>query len=341
MGSGLPLLERLERDVVLCAEGYLFELERRGYLQSGPFVPEVVLDYPDAVRELHREFLRAGAEVMVAFTYYGHREKLRMIGREEDLEPLNRNALQLAKEVAAEGDALVAGNICNTWAYEPDDPEGSGDVVREMYREQVRWAVEAEADFIVAETNDYLGEALIGVEVIREHGLPSVVTFASTSETTMDGYELDEACKRVEDAGADVVGLNCSRGPATMLPILERVRAAVSCPVAAQPVPYRTTAEEPTFVSLHADDGSRAFPVALDPFLLTRFEMADFAVAARDLGVSFIGICCGGAPHHVRSMAEALGRTVPASRYSPAMELHPVLGENVKERDRRYTGWQD
>jgi betaine-homocysteine S-methyltransferase len=341
MGSGLPLLERLERDVVLCAEGYLFELERRGYLQSGPFVPEVVLDHPDAVRELHREFLRAGAEVMVAFTYYGHREKLRMIGREDDLEPLNRNALQLAKEVAAEGDALVAGNICNTWAYDPDDPQASGDVVREMYREQVRWAVEAGADFIVAETNDYLGEALIGVEVIREHGLPAVVTFASTSETTMDGYELDEACKRVEDAGADVVGLNCSRGPATMFPILERVRAAVSCPVAAQPVPYRTTPEEPTFVSLHGDDGSRAFPVALDPFLLTRFEMADFAVAARDLGVSFIGICCGGAPHHVRSMAEALGRTVPASRYSPAMELHPVLGENVKERDRRYTGWQD
>jgi betaine-homocysteine S-methyltransferase len=341
MGSGLPLLERLERDVVLCAEGYLFELERRGYLQSGPFVPEVVLDYPDAVRELHREFLRAGAEVMVAFTYYGHREKLRMIGREDDLEPLNRNALQLAKEAAAEGDALVAGNICNTWAYDPDDPESSGDIVREMYREQVRWAVEAGADFIVAETNDYLGEALIGVEVIREHGLPSVVTFASTSETTMDGYELDEACKRVEDAGADVVGLNCSRGPATMFPILERVRAAVSCPVGAQPVPYRTTPEEPTFVSLHGADGSRAFPVALDPFLLTRFEMADFAVAARDLGVSFIGICCGGAPHHVRSMAEALGRTVPASRYSPAMELHPVLGENVKERDRRYTGWQD
>ncbi len=341
MGSGLPLLERLERDVVLGAEGYLFELERRGYLQSGPFVPEVVLDYPDAVRELHREFLCAGAEVMVAFTYYGHREKLRMIGREDDLEPLNRNALQLAKEVAAEGDALVAGNICNTWAYDPDDPSGSGDVVREMYREQVRWAVEAGADFIVAETNDYLGEALIGVEVIREHGLPAVVTFASTSETTMDGYELDEACKRVENAGADVVGLNCSRGPATMFPILERVRAAVSCPVAAQPVPYRTTPEEPTFVSLHGEDGSRAFPVALDPFLLTRFEMADFAVAARDLGVSFIGICCGGAPHHVRSMAEALGRTVPASRYSPAMELHPVLGENVKERDRRYAGWQD
>jgi betaine-homocysteine S-methyltransferase len=335
----MDLLERLERDVVLAAEGYLFELERRGYVQSGPFVPEVVLDFPDAVKELHREFLRAGAEVMEAFTYYGHREKLRMIGREDDLEPLNRNALRIAKEVAQEGDALLAGNICNTWAYDPEDPETSGAVVREMYEEQVGWAVEEGADFIIAETNDYLGEALIGVEVIKKHGLPALVTFASTSETTIDGYEFDEACSQVEAAGADVVGMNCSRGPATMLPILERIRAAVSCPVAAQPVPYRTTPEEPTFVSLTDDDGRHAFPVALDPFVLTRMEMAEFAVAARDLGVGYIGICCGGAPHHVRSMAEALGRTVPASRYSPAMELHPVLGENVKERDKRFTGW--
>jgi betaine-homocysteine S-methyltransferase len=334
----MNLMERLEQDVVLGAEGYLFELERRGYVQSGPFVPEVVLDYPDAVRELHREFLRAGAEVMVAFTYYGHREKMRIIDREDDLEPLNRDAVRLAKEVAAEGDALVAGNICNTWAYDPDDPEGSGEVVRGMYREQVQWAVEEGADFIISETNDYLAEALLGVEVIREHGLPSVVTFASTSDTTIDGFRFDEACKRVEEAGADVVGLNCSRGPETMFPILERVRAAVSCPVAAQPVPYRTTEQMPTFVALERD-GERSFPVGLDPFVLTRFEMADFAVAARDLGVGYIGICCGGAPHHVRSMAEALGRTVPASRYSPAMELHPVLGENVKERDKRFTDW--
>jgi betaine-homocysteine S-methyltransferase len=339
MSRGPPLLERLEQDVVLSAEGYLFELERRGYLQSGPFVPEVVLEHPEAVRELHREFLRAGAEVMLAFTYYGHREKLRMIGREDDLEPLNRQALELAKDVAAEGDALVAGNICNTWAYDPEDPEGSGRVVREMYREQVQWAVEAGVDFVISETNDHLGEALIGVEVIREHGLPAVITFASTGEETIDGYAFEEACKRVEAAGADVVGMNCSRGPATMLPILERIRAAVSCQVAAQPVPYRTTPEQPTFIALQHEDGSRAFPVALDPFVLTRYEMADFAVAARDLGVSYIGICCGGAPHHVRSMAEALGRTVPASRYSPAMGLHPVLGENVKERDRRFTGW--
>jgi betaine-homocysteine S-methyltransferase len=335
------LIDRLADDVVLGAEGYLFELERRGYLKSGPYVPEVVLDFPDAVRELHREFLRAGAEVMVAFTYYGHREKLRMIGREDDLEPLNRQALRLAKELAAEGGALVAGNICNTWAYDPDAPESSGEVVREMYREQVAWAVEEGADFILSETQDYVGEALIGVEVTQEFGLPTVVTFASTEPRTIDGYDFDEACKRIEAAGADVVGLNCSRGPETMLPLIERIRAAVDCHVAAQPVPYRTTEEQPTFQLLHHEDGGRAFPIALDPFVHTRFEMADFAAAAKDAGVGYIGVCCGGAPHHVRAMAERLGRTVPASRYSPDLSLHPILGGRIEGSEQKYPSWKD
>src|SRR6185295_12244535 len=136
-----------------------FELERRGFVQAGPFVPEVVLDFPEAVIELHREFLRAGAEVMVAFTYYAHKEKMRTIGREADLEKLNRQALRLARTVAQEGDALMAGNICNTWVYDPQNPDVSGKVVRAMYREQVKWALEEGADFIISETNDYLGEA--------------------------------------------------------------------------------------------------------------------------------------------------------------------------------------
>jgi betaine-homocysteine S-methyltransferase len=336
------LLERLDDDgVVLGAEGYLFELERRGYLKSGPYVPEVVLDRPDAVAELHREFLAAGADVMVAFTYYGHEEKLRMIGREGDVEALNRQALRLARETANAGGAMLAGNICNTWAYDPADAVTSGDNVRRMYRDQVRWAAEEGADFILSETNDYVGEALIGLEVIREFGLPSVVTFASSEDETIDGFSFEEACKRLEDAGADVVGLNCSRGPETMLPLLERVRAAVSCPIAGQPVPYRTTPAQSTFQALRDDRGRRVFPIALDPFTCTRFDMADFAVAARDLGVRFIGICCGGAPHHVRAMAEALGRTVPASRYSPDLSLHPVLGEPSGDTAGRYASWRD
>src|SRR5919206_1908689 len=108
----MSLLERLEAGPVICAEGYLFECERRGYLQAGAFVPEVVLEHPEVVAQLHREFVHAGSDIVEAFTYYAHREKLRLIGREGDLEALNRRALAIAKEVADETGALLAGNVC-------------------------------------------------------------------------------------------------------------------------------------------------------------------------------------------------------------------------------------
>ena len=96
---------------MICAEGYLFELERRGYLQAGGYVPQVVLDHPEKVSELHREFAHAGSDVVEAFTYYAHREKLRLIGKEDLLEKINRQALGLAGSVAREPDCLLAGNI--------------------------------------------------------------------------------------------------------------------------------------------------------------------------------------------------------------------------------------
>src|SRR5216117_3760127 len=88
--NNMSLLERLNKGPVICAEGYLFELERRGYLQAGAFVPEVLLEHPEAVESLHREFAHAGSDVTEALTYYVHREKLRVIGRERDLEKMNR-----------------------------------------------------------------------------------------------------------------------------------------------------------------------------------------------------------------------------------------------------------
>src|SRR5256714_818139 len=334
--------ERLKRGVVLGAEGYVFELERRGYIKAGPYVPEVVLDFPEAVKELHRELRRAGSEVMVALTYYAHREKLKDVGREHDLEWMNRQAVRLANEVAREGDALVAGNICNTWAYDPQNVQETSSIVRAMYEEQLSWAVEEGIDFVISETNDYLGEALIALEVIKQLQLPAMVTLAPVQQdTTRDGYDYVEACKILEDHGADIVGLNCDRGPETMLPIIAAIRAAVRCYVAAQPVPYRTNAFTSTFESLRTQHDEQAFPIMLEPFLCTRFEMAAFARQAHKLGVNYIGVCCGGAPHYVRAMAEALGRTVPASKYSPAMELHPMLGTQVGEKDKVFiTDWK-
>src|ERR1700751_5207221 len=145
------LLECLDKGPVICAEGYLFELERRGYLQAGAFVPEVVLEHPEVVAQLHRDFVHAGSDVVEALTYYAHREKLRVIGREKDLEPINRRALEIARTVAKESGALFAGEICNPTLFAPADP-ASRKTIRGMFEEQVAWAVDAGVDYVVGET---------------------------------------------------------------------------------------------------------------------------------------------------------------------------------------------
>jgi betaine-homocysteine S-methyltransferase len=323
------LIERLDGGPVICAEGYLFECERRGYLQAGAFVPEVVLDHPEVVTELHREFVHAGSDVVEAFTYYGHREKMRIVGKEHLLEPLNRQALELARAVAEESGALFAGDLSNTNVFTGD--EESRRTVRAMFEEQTTWAVEAGVDFVIAETFSHVEEALIALDVIKATGLPAVVTMALHREPeTRDGHSPAEAAKRLEAAGADVVGLNCIRGPRTMLPHLEEIRAAVSCHVAGLPVPYRTHAEQPTFQSLRDPEyAGQPFPTALDPFTCTRYDIAAFGKAAFDLGVGYLGVCCGAAPHHIRSLAEAVGRTPPASRYTADMSKHAYLGTDA------------
>ena len=302
--------QRLADGVMIGAEGYVFELERRGYVKAGPYVPEVILDAPDALRQLHREFLRAGADVMVALTYYAHREKLRDVGRDGDLEEMNRQAVRIANEIAAEGGALVAGNICNTWCYDPANPKASGAVVREQYREQLGWAVEEGVDFVISETNDFLGEALIGLEVCQELGLPAMVTLASVQPD--DDLRRRTTTSRPASAwpthGAAVVGLNCSRGPATMLPLLRAHPRRRRHPDrrAAGALPHRRARRRrssrwPTRTAGGCSRSSsrrRATPASRWPTSPARPPI---------WACGYIGICCGGAPHYVRAMAEALG----------------------------------
>jgi betaine-homocysteine S-methyltransferase len=334
-GSMPSLLERLDQGPVICAEGYLFELERRGYLQAGAFVPEVVLEHPDAVAQLHRDFVHAGSDVVEALTYYAHREKLRIVGREQDLEPINRGALDIAKAIARETGTLFAGDICNTNIYDPADP-ASHAAVRAMFDEQVGWAVDAGVDYIIGETFSYAAEALIAIDVIKRANKIAVITLAMhQADVTRENWTVADACRRIADAGADVVGLNCIRGPKTMLPLLQQVRAVVNTHVAALPVPYRTSEGQPSFQSLrdphwHFEDGARPFPVALDPFTCNRFEIAEFGRQALALGIRYLGVCCGAGPHHIRALAEAVGKHPPASQYSADMSKHAFLGTDQR-----------
>ena len=334
-GASRDLLARLADGAVVCAEGYVFELERRGYLQAGSFVPEVLFEHPEVVEQLHMDFVHAGSDVTQALTYYVHREKLRVIGREKDLVPMNRAALGIAKRVARRTGTLFAGDLCNTNIYDPADSKAIKEVER-IFDEQVGWAVEAGVDYFVAETLGWVGEAQIALKAIRRQSkVPAVVTFAMhQEELTRDGLTPAQACQRMEEAGADVVGLNCHRGPRTMLPLLKEIRAAVKCHVAGLPVPYRTHPAQPSFMALRDPCcGDRmAFPDGLDPFLATRSEIFDFGREAFDAGIRYLGVCCGAGPHHIRALAESLGRHPPASRYSKDMSKHAFFGTDKRIR---------
>ncbi|CAL1532769.1 unnamed protein product [Lymnaea stagnalis] len=328
------LLERLANGgSLVVAEGYVFEFERRGYLQAGAFVPEVVIERPDLVKILHEEFVHAGSEVVLAFTYYGHREKLRLIGKEDQLETMNRRALTIAREVARATGTLFAGNICNSTVYRRDDEEIKAKV-EDMFREQIEWAVDEGADFIVGETFGELGEAMLALESIKKYGkgVPAVITLASAGrDFTFDEVPFEDACRQLEESGAAVVGLNCGRGPKTILPLIKKVRASCKGPIACLPVPYSTNEDYPTMQSLtDKETGKPAFPYDLPGHTCTRTEIEEFAKSCQEIGVNYVGLCCGNASHYTRIVAEVYGRRPPASRFSPDMSKHFMYGDKSK-----------
>lgn len=332
------LMRRLDQTGVVCAEGYLFEMERRGYLTAGEFVPEVALENPEALKSLHKDFQHAGSDVLVAFTYNGHREKMRIIGKEDLLESLNRAALQIANEVAVDvpedyEPSLVAGNISNSNIWNPNDSRSQMEV-RKMFSEMVEWAVDEGVDYFIGETFYFAEEAFTALEVIQKSKKPAVITIAPMGENVLrDQWDIIDTCKELEQRGADVVGMNCFRGPSTMMPYITKIRESVSGHVAALPIPYRTTDRQPTFFNLDDTCGctvpsphGRTFPTALDPLYCNRYEIKKFAEDAWSNNIRYLGVCCGAAPIHIREVAEVMGRTPLASRYSENMQKHFMYG---------------
>ena len=322
------ILDRLREGPVLGDGGYLLELEKRGWVRAGPFTPEVALTRPAALRELHTEFREAGAEVLQALTFYASRDKLATVGLENRLEDLNRAAVRVAREVAGDR-CLVAGNISLTWMYEPGSP-AAADRVRRTFDEQLAVQVDEGVDFVIGETFSWLGEALLAVERAKTTKLPVMVTVCFENQpVTTDGHTAADCARALQDAGADIVGINCLRGPETTLPLIEAMRKAVKGFVACQPVGYRTPPDRPDFTSLEA------FPFELDPLQHSRREMARWAEQARDLGIDYIGSCCGSVAAHVREMARALGKLPQENRewkvdYSKPMSAYEYYRHEAK-----------
>jgi betaine-homocysteine S-methyltransferase len=310
------LTQLIRQAPVLGDGGYLIELERRGYVESGSrrekvgtgrgsgqFTPEVVIEQPDALRELHREFLRAGSQALQALTFFGTREKLNRAGYGAQTETINRAAVQLARAVAGDT-ALVAGSVSRTQLVEREGM-GALDQARDHLAEQIRLLKDAGVDFLILETFFPLAEMKVALACAVASGLPVVATMSFRPLITQcsDGHSPADCARAMADLGAIAVGANCEQDPARMLPLLREMRAAVSVPLAAQPSAFLTTDQCHSFTRLPQ------FPDDLETIQISRGVFEEFGQAARKEGIGYIGGCCGCNAAYIRALADGLART--------------------------------
>lgn len=307
------ITELLKQNVVLGDGGYLIELERRGYVDSGSrrekvgtgrgsgqFTPEVAIEHPDALRELHREFLGAGAQVLQALTFFGTREKLNRAGYGGQTESINAAAVKLAKEVAGDK-ALIAGSVSRTQLTEREGMESLGKS-RDHIAEQIRLLKDAGVDFLILETFFHLAEMKVALACAAAANLPAVATmsFRPLISQCTDGHTPAECAKVMADLGAIAVGANCEQDPKRMLPLLREMRAATTVPLAAQPAAFHTTEACHSFTRLPA------FPDDLETIQVSRREFLEFGKLAKREGIGYLGGCCGCNAAYIRALADGV-----------------------------------
>lgn len=308
-----PIASLLQSQIVLGDGGYLIELERRGYVDSGSrrekvgtgkgsgqFTPEVAIEHPEALRELHREFLNAGSQVLQALTFFGTREKLTRAGYGADTERINFAAVKLAKEVAGDR-ALVAGSVSRTQLTER---EGLGSLgkSRDHLAEQIRLLKDAGVDFLILETFFHLAEMRVALECAAASGLPAVATmsFRPLIAQCSDGHTPAECARAMTDGGAIAVGANCEQEPARMLTLLRAMRPATNLPLAAQPAAFRTSEQCHSFTRLPA------FPDELEMIQVSRGAFRELGALARPEGLGYVGGCCGCNAAYIRALKEGV-----------------------------------
>lgn len=302
------LLERLDAgEVVIGDGGFVFELEKRGYVKAGPWTPEACIEYPDAVRALHREFLRAGSDVMQTFTFYASDDKLSNRGNEAGIKftcrQVNDAACRLAHEVAAEGDALVAGGVSQT----PTFLSGLGkEKTQAEFKKQVDVFVENKVDFLIAEYFEHIEEMEWAIESLRSSGLPVCASMCIGPEGDLHGVPAGQCAVRMARAGAHVVGINCHFDPFVCLEAMALMKAALEeaglkVHLMVQPLGIWTPdAKKQGFIDLPE------FPFGLEPRIMTRWDMHRYARQAYDMGIRYIGGCCKIQSYHIRAVSEEL-----------------------------------
>eukprot|EP00164_Ancoracysta_twista_P000374 GFYU01000512.1.p2 GENE.GFYU01000512.1~~GFYU01000512.1.p2 ORF type:complete len:434 (-),score=143.41 GFYU01000512.1:111-1301(-) len=302
------IIERLNEGPVIGDGGFVFALEKRGYVKAGPWTPEASVEHPEAVRQLHREFVRAGADVCQTFTFYASEDKLSNRGNDAaakfGVDAINKAACDLAHETSAEGGGLCAGGICQTPTY----LTGLGkEAVQAEFAKQVDMFVSQKVHFLIAEYFEHIEECEWAIESCLKSGLPVAANMCIGPEGDMHGVSAEECAVRMAKAGAHIIGVNCHFDPFVSLEAMKKMKAGLEAAgitdrhLMVQPLAYMTPdATKQGFIDLPD------FPFGLESRVCTRWEIQRFAREAYDMGIRYIGGCCGFEPYHIRAIAEEL-----------------------------------
>ncbi|KAL0205366.1 hypothetical protein P9112_000673 [Eukaryota sp. TZLM1-RC] len=301
----------------------MFEMENRGAMAAGRWIPEVVLDNPEAVVQLHKDFADCGAEVLQVINFYSHKAKAQQLGIEIDIHRLNRQAILLAREGVKRSSAAFERPIFVAGALSPlsffSQREKQDQIMADVFKEQL--SAQTDADVIVCETFMSVQEATMAVRACKSQNMLPIVTIRGNDQT----LQSDIASLVREEPLA--VGLNCYDGPKETLRMMEKVQQIprpVGMYLACMPVGYNATNWET----------NPGFPLALESVQINRFQGAKYAIDAKQMGVIFIGGCCGFRPYHIKEMAAALNKPALNHKYKP--QLHYSRFSCVRERTGDY-----
>lgn len=299
MDMPADFLARLKASPILCDGAMGTLLYSKGIFINRCY-DELNVSQPDLIRSVHHEYLQAGAEVIETNTFGGNAIRLERHGLRDHVHEINLSGARLAKEAAKSFDAWVAGAVGPLGIRIEPLGKMSFLEARDIFREQISALIEGGVDLLILETFGYVDELHQAIHAAREIDprIPVIAQVTIDEESTcLDGSTPEAFAPRLEEWGADVVGCNCSVGPVPMLESIERIRAATSLPLSAQP-----NAGIPRSVE------------GRNIYLCSPEYMASYARKFVAAGVRLVGGCCGTTPEHIRVMKSGLRMTQARAR---------------------------
>ncbi len=300
--SSTPLLADGAMGTMLHARGVGFE----------KCFDELNLTNPAAVADIHRAYIEAGANIVLTNTFGSNRYKLAKFGLESKMAELNRAGVELARRAVAASfkDIFIAGDVGPLGVRIAPFGRVQAEDARAAFAEQIRALAESGVDLVVIETISDIYEIQEAVRAAKQvTDLPVVATITFTrDDRTLLGDEPTKVARRLKQSGADVIGVNCSGGPAQLLRLLRQMRLAV---------PDGLFWVKPNAGWPEQVGGRIMYPADADYF-------GDYALAFREAGACVVGGCCGTTPQHIASMRKAFD-------HAPALEIPKIQVSEMAE----------